>query len=170
MKCFGRVVEKNKRRNVMKNILNFRIMLKGICLGLLVIGMFTVSFGQPTKKFYAKFDKNRKLFKSPTLDLPGGKIVVSGEVKGIDVSGGNDGCYTLTVSTYRLAPNGEKILVRSRSKRVCVDITNLPDLVIDRIPRGTYIVEVGIDLPRDFGEGKFEAEINVTYPSEIIRP
>jgi hypothetical protein len=145
-------------------------MVKAISLCLLVIGLFTVSFGQPTKKFYAKFDKHKKLFKSPTLDLPGGKIVVSGEVKGVEVSGGNDGCYTITVSTYRLAPNGEKILVRSKSKQICVDITKLPDLVIDRIPPGKYIVEVAIDRPRGFAEGKFEAEIILTYPSETIRP
>ena len=154
----------------MKNILNLRVMLKGICLGLLAIGLFTVSFGQPTKKFRAKFDKSKKLFKSPTFDFSGGKLVVSGVVKGVDVSGGSDGCYTLTVSTYRFAPNGEKILVTSRSKQVCTDITKLPDLVIDRIPRGKYLVEVEIDRPRDFGEGKFEAEINVIYPSEAIKP
>lgn len=154
----------------MKNILNLHAMLKGICLGLLVIGLFTVSFGQPTKKFVAKFDKNRKLFKSPVFESSGGKIAVSGIVKGVDVSGGNGGCYTFTVTTYRLAPNGEKIPVRSLSKRVCVDITKLPDLVIDRIPRGKYLVEIVVDRPIDFGEAKFEAEINVAYPQESIRP
>lgn len=154
----------------MRSILSLRAMIKVICLGLLVIGLFTVSFAQPTKKFSAKFDKNKKLFKSPTIDLKGGKLVVSGIVKGVDVSGGNDGCYTLTVSTYRIAPNGEKILVRSRSKQVCVDITKLPEIVIDRIPEGKYLVEIEIDRPIDFGRGKFEAEINVINPSEAIRP
>jgi hypothetical protein len=149
--------------------LNLGTIIKGICLSFLVFGLFSAAYAQPTKKFYAKFDKTKKLFKSPTLELPAGKIVVSGEVRGVEVSGGSDGCYTLTVSTYRLTPTGEKILVRSRSKRVCVDITKLPELVVDRIPPGKYVVEVGIDLPRGFDKERFEAEIQVTYPSELIK-
>lgn len=144
--------------------------MKVFGLSLLVFGLFTVSNAQPTKKFTAKFDKTRKLFKTPVLDLPGGKLVVGGIVRGVEVSGGGDGCFNFTVSTYRIAPNGERILVNTRSRRVCVDITRLPELVIDRLPAGKYIIEVGVDLPRDFGDRKFEADISVTYPPEAVRP
>jgi hypothetical protein len=150
----------------MKKILNLRAMIKVFGLSLFVFGLFSVSYGQPPQKFYAKFDKTKKLFRTPAVNFPGGKLVVSGVVKGVDVSGGSDGCYTLTVSTYRIAPNGEKILVQTRSKQVCVDITKLPELVVDRLPLGKYIVEVGIDRPRGFDKERFEAEINVINPSE----
>lgn len=153
----------------MRTRLNWQGLMKIFGFSLLVFGLFTVSYAQPTKKFTAKFDKTRKLFRTPALDFPGGKLVVSGIVKGVEVSGGGDGCFNFTVSTYRIAPNGEKILVSTRSRRVCVDITRLPELVIDRLPAGKYIVEVGVDLPRDFGGKKFEADINVTYPPEAIR-
>ncbi|GEM_PF-3229889 len=149
----------------MKNILDLRGMLKIICTGVLIMGLLTSSFGLPKKTYYAKLDKNKRIFKTPTVDFAGGKIVVSGIVKGVEVSGGSDGCYTFTVTTYRFAPNGEKIPVRSISKPVCVDITKLPEVVIDRVPRGKYLIEIEVDRPRDFGEAKFEAEINVLYGS-----
>jgi len=140
-------------------------MLKSVCVGLLVMALLTTSFGLPSKTYYAKLDKYKKVFKTPAFDFSGGKLVVSGIVKGVEVSGGNDGCYTLTVSTYSFAPNGEKILRGSRSKRVCVDITKLPELAVDGLPRGRYIVEVEIDRQREFGEARFEAEINVAHSS-----
>jgi hypothetical protein len=154
----------------MQKRLNWQLIMKGLWMSLLLCGLFSVADAQPTKKYQAKFDKFKKLFQSPTLDVPGGKIVVSGEVRGVEVSGGGDGCYTLTVSTYRLAPTGEKILVRTRSRRICVDITKLPEIVVERVPRGKYIIEVAIDRPRGFDEKILEAEINVTYPAETIRP
>lgn len=150
----------------MKKMLGLRTIMHTIGLSLFVFVFFSVSHAQPTQKYYAKFDKTRKLFKSPTVSLPGGKLAVSGVVKGVEVSGGGDGCYTLTVSTYRIAPNGEKILVQTRSKQVCADITKLPELVVDRLPVGKYIIEVGVDRSRGFGEERFEAEINVIYPAK----
>lgn len=154
----------------MKTRFYWQRLTKSFGLAVLMCGLFAAAaYAQPAQKFTAKFDKVRKVFKTPTLDLRGGKLVVSGEVRGIDVSGGGDGCYTVTVSTYRIAPNGEKILVRTRSKQICVDITRLPELV-ERIPNGRYLVEVLIDRPRDFGEGKFAAEINVAVSPEAVRP
>jgi hypothetical protein len=168
----GQSRRENKKfgRNEMRKRFNWQILMKVFGLSLLVFGLFTISYAQPTKKFTAKFDKTKKLFRTPTLDLPGGRLVVSGVVRGVEVSGGGDGCFNFTVSTYRIASNGERILVNSRSRKVCVDITRLPELVIDRLPAGKYIIEVGVDLPRDFGDKKFEADINVTYPAETARP
>ncbi|HRH46346.1 MAG TPA: hypothetical protein PKY82_32170 [Pyrinomonadaceae bacterium] len=134
-----------------------------IAFGLLVI----VANAQPNKKKFAyKINKSKISFVTPALDLPAGKIVVSGEIKGADVSGGGGGCYTLTVTTYRLTPNGEKIPVRSRSKKVCL-IDRLPELIIDQIPRGKYLVEIVIDRPL-LGEGKLEGELEVAIQPERI--
>ena len=144
--------------------------IKFLLTGLIVFGVFAVAAkAQPqTKKIAFKINKSKIAFKSPTLDLPAGKIVVSGVVKGVEVSGGKDGCYTLTVTTYRLTPNGEKIAVRSRSRKVC-KFDRLPDVIIDFVPRGKYIIELEIDRPL-IREEKLEGDLIVTVQPERINP
>ncbi|MBX7171809.1 MAG: hypothetical protein K1X72_12685 [Pyrinomonadaceae bacterium] len=143
------------------------VLIKSLLINLVAFGLLVViANAQPSKKFTYKIDKRKISFVTPAVDLPAGKIVVSGEVKGVDVSGGNNGCYTLTVTTYRLTPNGEKIPVRSRSKTVC-KVDRLPEIVIDRIPNGKYLVEVLIDRPL-IGDGKFEGELNIAVQPEKI--
>ncbi len=153
----------------MKLTVILKTMMKGLLISLIAFGLMAFAANTQsgkTKKFAYKIDKRKMSFVTPTLDLPAGKIIVSGVVKGVEVSGGNDGCYTFTVTTYRLTPSGEKIPVRSRSKRVCL-VDRLPELVIDRIPKGKYLVEVAIDRPL-IGEGKFEGELTVTTQPEKI--
>lgn len=153
----------------MKLTASLKTMVKGLLISLVAFGLMAFASeaqSGKTKKFAYKIDKRKMSFVTPTLDLPAGKIIVSGVVKGVDVSGGNGGCYTFTVTTYRLTPTGEKIPVRSRSKRVCL-FDRLPELVIDRIPRGKYLVEVAIDRPL-IGEGKFEGEVIITTQPERI--
>lgn len=72
----------------------------------------------------------------------------------------------MTVTTYRLTPNGEKIAVLSKSKKLCL-VERLPDIIIDRIPRGKYLVEIVIDGPQ-IGEGKFEGELEIEIQPERI--
>ncbi len=145
-----------------------RTTIKSLLVSLVAFGLLViVANAQPSKKKFAyKINKSKISFVTPTFDLPAGKFVVSGEVKGVDVSGGNGGCYTLTVTTYRLTPNGEKVPVRSRSKKVCL-IDRLPELIIDQIPRGKYLVEIVIDRPQ-IGEGKLEGELEVAIQPEHI--
>lgn len=126
-----------------------KIMVKGLAMSLMVLGILAISANAQkgdTKKFVYKLDKQKIKFATPAFELPAGRIVVSGDVRGIEVSGGGDGCYTVTVTTYRFTPNGQKIAVRSRSKKICRE-ERLPDLVIDRIPEGRFLVEIVIDRP-----------------------
>lgn len=142
---------------------------KGFLVSLVAFGLLAVvANAQPElkKKYAYKIDKRKISFVTPAIDLPAGKIVVSGEVRGVDVSGGNDGCFTFTVTTYRLTPTGEKVPVRSRSRKVC-GFDRLPDLVIDRIPKGKYLVEIVIDRPL-INEGRFEGELQVEVQPERI--
>lgn len=143
---------------------------KGFLVSLVAFGLLAVvANAQPSKKQFAyKIDKRKISFVTPAIDLPSGKIVVSGEVKGVEVSGGNDGCFTFTVTTYRLTPTGEKVPVRSRSKKVC-GFDRLPELVIDRIPKGKYLVEIVIDRPL-INEGRFEGELQIAIQPERINP
>lgn len=159
------------RRNDMKMTAILKIMVKGFLMSLGILGLFAVAANaQPgkTKKYIYKIDKSKISFATPTFELPSGKIIVSGEVKEIDVSGGSGGCYTITVGTYRITPNGEKVLVRSRSKRIC-KIDRLPEIVIEQIPQGKYLVEIEIDRPQ-IGEGKLGGELVVTIQPERINP
>ena len=126
-----------------------KIMVKGFLMSLMVFGFLAIGANAQsggTKKFAYKLDKRKIKFTTPAIDLPAGKIVVSGDVRGVEVSGGSGGCFTITVTTYRFTPNGEKIAVRSRSRQIC-KTERLPDVVIDRIPRGKYLVEIEIDRP-----------------------
>ena len=144
-----------------------RTMVKVLLVSIVAFGLLAVAANAqpgPTKKYAYKFDKRKVSFATPVLDLTAGKIIVSGEVKGVEVSGGNGGCYTFTVTTYHLTPNGEKVPVRSRSKKACL-VDRLPELVIDRIPRGKYLIEIVIDRPQ-IGEGRFEGELTVTVQPE----
>ncbi len=143
--------------------------IKVLLTGLVVFGVFAAAASaQPkeTKKIAFKIDKSKIAFRTGTLDLPAGKIIVSGVVKGVEVSGGKGGCYTLTVTTYRLTPSGEKVPVRSRSKKVCL-LDRLPELVIDLIPKGRYVVEVEIDRPL-IDRKKLQGELVVTIQPERI--
>ena len=142
--------------------------IKFLLTGLVVFGVFAVAANaQPkTKKFAYKIDKKKISFVTPVIDFPAGKIVVSGVVKGVEVSGGSGGCYTFTVTTYRLTPSGEKVPVRSRSKKVCLT-DRLPEIVVDLIPRGKYLVEVEIDRPL-VNEERFEGELTVSIQPERI--
>jgi hypothetical protein len=144
---------------------------QGILLSLFVFGVFSAVQAQPTiKKTYSyRFDKIKNLLKTSTINTNSGQIVVNGEVRQVGVSGGNDGCYTLTVSVYRLAPNGEKILVRTQSKQACAKIDK-PHFVFEDVPGGKVIVEIGLDKLDGFKEEKFQADINVIYPTEMIKP
>lgn len=126
-----------------------KIMVKGFLMSFIVLGLLAVAANAQsgeTKKIVYKLDKKKIKFATPALDLPAGKIVVSGNVRGVEVSGGSGGCFTITVTTYRFTPTGEKIAVQSRSKQIC-KMERLPDIVIDRVPRGKYLVEIVIDRP-----------------------
>ncbi len=146
-----------------------RIMVKGFLMSFVVLGLFAVAANaqrEETKKFAFKVDKRKIKFTTPAVEVPSGKIVISGTVRGVDVSGGGDGCYTVTVTTYRFTPNGEKIRVSSRSKRICKQ-ERLPELVIDRIPSGRFLIELEIDRPI-IGEGRLEGELTMRVQSERI--
>lgn len=124
-------------------------MVKGLAMSLMILGILAISANAQkgdTKKFAFKLDKQKIKFATPAFELPAGRIVVSGTVSGIEVSGGGDDCYTVTVTTYRFTPNGQKIAVSSRSKKICRE-ERLPDLVIDRIPEGRFLVEIEINRP-----------------------
>ena len=144
-----------------------KMMMKGFLMSSVVFGLLAVAANaQPksAKKFAYKLDKRKILFATPSFELPAGKIVVSGEVKGVEVSGGSGGCFTITVTTYRLTPNGEKVPVRSRSKQVC-KMDRLPEVVVDRIPRGKYLVEIEIDRPLVESES-LKGELTVSIEPE----
>jgi len=68
------------------------------------------------------------------------------------------------VTTYRFTPNGEKIAIRSRSKQIC-KTERLPDIVIDRIPQGKFLVEIEINRPL-IREQILEGELEVTIQPE----
>ena len=153
----------------MKMTAILKIMVKGFLMSLAVLGLFAAGANAQsgkTKKYAYKIDKKKLSFVTPVFELPAGKIIVRGEVKEVDVSGGNGGCYTITVRTYRITPNGEKVLVRSRSKQLCMT-DRLPEIVIDRIPRGKYLVEIVIDRPQ-ISEGKLGGELTVTVQPERL--
>jgi hypothetical protein len=144
-----------------------KMMAKGFLAGLMVFGFLAVTANaQPggTKKFVYKLNKQKIKFTTPAIELPAGKIVVSGDVRGVEVSGGSGGCFTVTVTTYRFTPNGEKIAVRSRSKQIC-KTERLPDVVIDRIPAGKYLVEIVIDRPL-FREESLGGELEIRVQPE----
>ena len=140
-----------------------KIMVKGLAMSLMVLGFLAVAANAQsggTKKFAYKLNKQKIKFATPAFDLPAGKIVVSGVVKGVEVSGGG-GCFTVTVTTYRFTPNGVKVAVRSRSKQIC-KTERLPDIVIDRIPQGKFLVEIEINRPlirEQILEGELEVRI-----------
>ena len=126
-----------------------KIMVKSLAMSLMVFGLFAVAANAQkgdTRKFAYKLNKSKIKFATPVLDLSAGRIVVSGVVKGVDVSGGGGGCFTVTVTTYRLTPDGKKIAVRSRSRQIC-KTERLPDVVIDRVPKGKYLIELVINRP-----------------------
>lgn len=151
----------------MKAILN--MMVKGFLMSLMALGIFAVAaYAQPrnTKKFVYKLDERMIRFATPAFDFAGGKIVVNGEVRDFDVSRGSGGCFTMTVNTYKIALNGERILVRSRSKQIC-KTERLPEVVIDRVPRGKYLVEIEIDRPL-INEERLGGELTVAIESERI--
>lgn len=153
----------------MKMTAILKIMVKGFLMSLVVLGLFAVAANAQsgkTKQYSYKIDKKKISFVTPTFELPAGKVIVRGEVKEVDVSGGSGGCYTITVGTYRITPNGQKVLVRSRSKQVCLT-DRLPEVVIDRIPQGRYVVEIEIDRPQ-IGERKFEGELTLSFQPERI--
>lgn len=146
-----------------------KTMVKGFLMSLMVLGIFAVAANaQPknTKKFVYKLDERKIRFATPAFDLAGGRLVVSGIVKDFDVLVGSGGCFTMTVTTYKIAPNGEKIPVRSRSKQICMT-DRLPEVVIDRIPRGKYLVEIEIDRPL-IREESLKGELTVRFESENI--
>jgi len=137
-----------KKGEMIKMTAILKIMMKGLAMSLMVFGFLAVAANAQsggTKKFVYKLDKQKIKFATPVFELPAGKIVVSGDVRGIEVSGGGD-CYTVTVTTYRFTPTGQKIAVRSRSKQIC-KTERLPDIVIDRIPQGKYLIEIKINRP-----------------------
>ncbi len=155
----------------MKMTAILKIMVKGILMSLAVLGLFAAAANAQsgkTKKYAYKINKQKPSFATPAFELPAGRIIVRGEVREIEVSGGNGGCFTITVGTYRVTPNGAKVLVRSRSKRVCLT-DRLPELVIDRIPQGKYLVEIEIDRPLT-GEGRLEGELTIAVQPERIKP
>ncbi len=146
-----------------------KTMVKGFLMGLMVLGLLaTAAHAQrkDAKTFAYKIDKRKIKFATSAFELPAGKIVVSGTVKDVDVSRGGGGCFTLTVNTYKIAPNGERILVRSRSKQIC-KTERLPEMVIDRVPQGKYLVELVIDRPL-IGEERLEGELTVAIETERI--
>lgn len=144
----------------MKGKYNVKAAFQGILAGLMILGVCLAAKAQPINKKYSKtLSKLENALKTSQIDFRGGKLVVSGEVRQVDVSGGNDGCYTMTVNVYKIAPNGEKILVRTRSKKVCA-VIDLPKFVFEDIPLSKVIVEIGIDKP-DWREEKFKVDLNV---------
>lgn len=131
----------------MKAIL--KTMVKGFVMSLMILGVLAISANaqkNDQRKFNYRLSKQKIKFATPVLDLSAGRIVVSGTVKGVEVSGGSGGCFTITLTTYRFTPTGEKIPVRSRSRRLC-KIERLPDIVVERVPRGKYLVEIAINRP-----------------------
>ena len=153
----------------MKMTAILKIMVKGFLMSLAVLGLFAVAANAQsgkTKKYPYKINKKKISFVTPAFELPAGRVIVRGEVKEVDVSGGNGGCYTITVGIYRITPNGQKVLVRSRSKQLCMT-DRIPEIVIDRIPRGKYLVEIVIDR-QQIGEGKLGGELTVTIEPERI--
>lgn len=125
-----------------------KIMVKGLAMSLMVFGLFAVAANAQkgdSKKFIYKLNKSKIKFATPVVDLSAGRIVVGGVVKGVEVSGGG-GCFTITVTTYRFTPDGKKVAVRSRSRQMC-KTERLPDVVIDRMPQGKYLVEIEINRP-----------------------
>ena len=148
---------------------NLKMMVKGFLMSFMVLGLLTVAASAQsggTKKFVYKLSKQKIKFTTPQIDFPAGKIVVSGVVRGVEVSGGSGGCFTVTVTTYRFTPNGEKIAVRSRSKQVC-KTERLPEIVIDRIPGGKYLVEIVIDRPL-IREETLGGELEVSIQPEKV--
>jgi len=151
----------------MTAILN--MMMKGFLMSLMVLGFLAVDSkaqSGDTKKFAFKIDKRMAKFKTPTVELSAGRITIGGAVSGIEVSGGGDGCYTVTVTMYRFTPSGEKIRVNSRSKRICKQ-ERIPEMVIDRIPRGNYLIELEIDRPI-IGAGRLQGELTLRVQPEKI--
>lgn len=145
------------------------MMVKSFLMSLMVLGVFAVAANAQsgnTREIAFKLDKRKIKFTTETFKVPTGKLVVGGEIRGIDVSGGKGGCFTVTVNTYKLAPNGEKILVRSRSRQIC-KTERLPEIVIDRVPQGKYLVELVIDRPL-IGEETLEGKLTVAVESEKI--
>jgi 2-keto-4-pentenoate hydratase/2-oxohepta-3-ene-1,7-dioic acid hydratase in catechol pathway len=146
--------------------------IKVLLTSLVVFGVFAVvANAQPnqTRKIAFKVDKKKFAFQSSKMDLPAGKLIVGGTVQGVEVSGGKGGCYDITVTVYRLTPNGTKIPIRSRTKKVCL-FERLPDLIVDFVPRGQYLIEVGVDRPL-INEEKFAGDLTVTVqPERINRP
>jgi len=146
-----------------------KTMVKGFLMSFMILGLLAVAASAQsggTKKFVYKFNKQKIKFTTPQIALPAGKIVVSGVARGVEVSGGSGGCFTVTVTTYRFTPNGEKIAVRSRSKQVC-KTERLPEIVIDRIPGGKYLVEIVIDRPL-IREETLGGELEVSVQPEKV--
>lgn len=144
-------------------------MVKGFLLSLMVLGVFAVAANAQsgdTREIAFKIDKRKIKFTTSAFKVPAGKLVIGGEIRDVDVSGGGGGCFTLTVNTYKLAPNGERILVRSRSRQIC-KTERLPEIVIDRVPQGKYLVELVIDRPL-IGEETLEGKLTVAVESEKI--
>jgi len=144
-----------------------KMMVKGLAFGLMVFAFLAIEASAQsgdTKKFAFKLDKQKIKFTTPAFDLRAGRIVVSGAVSGIEVSGGGDGCYTVTVTTYRYTPNGVKVAVSSRSKKICKQ-ERLPDLVIDRLPEGRFLVEIVIDRPL-IREEALKGNLEVRFQAE----
>lgn len=126
-----------------------KTMVKGLVMSLMVLGVLAISANAQkgdTKRFAYRLNKSKIKFATPVLDLSAGKIVVGGVVKGVEVSGGGGGCFTITVTTYRFTPDGKKVAVRTRSRQMC-KTERLPDVVIDRMPQGKYLVEIEINRP-----------------------
>ncbi len=126
-----------------------KTLVKGLVMSLMILGVLAMSANAQkgdSKKFAYKLNKSKIKFATPVLDLSAGRIVVSGVVKGVEVSGGGGGCFTITVTTYRFTPDGKKIAVRTRSRQLC-KTERLPDVVIDRMPEGKYLVEIVINRP-----------------------
>lgn len=124
-------------------------MVKGLVMSFMILGVLAVSANAQkgdSRKFSYRLSKQKIKFATPVLELSAGRIVVSGTVKGVEVSGGSGGCFTITVTTYRYTPDGKKIAVRSRSRQLC-KTERLPDVIIDRIPQGKYLVEIEINRP-----------------------
>jgi len=138
-------------------------------MSLMVFGLFAVAANAQkgdTKKFIYKLNKSKIKFATPVLDLSAGRIVVSGVVKGVEVSGGDGGCFTITVTTYRLTPDGKKVPVLSRSRQIC-KTERLPDVVIDRVPKGKYLVELVINRP-PIREENISGELEIQIQPERI--
>jgi len=146
-----------------------KMVVKGFLMSLAVFGLFAVAANaqsKETKKFVYKLDKQKIKFTTPAFDLPAGRIIVGGDVQGIEVSGGGGGCFTITVTTYRFTPDGKKVAVRSRSKQICMS-DRLPEIVVDRIPRGKYLVEIEINRP-PLRDESLKGELTVRLESERV--